>query len=191
MTWLASVLRSPQLGDRRLVDPSADPVPDPRWLERLATAEAAAYRRGLEDGRRLAVAETEAQLAATREALMGAMENLIQAVHRAREEQAEDSAARVLHLARRVAGRLPADPDELCARVRAVVALLDEPQLVVRVHPALAPPVAEALAGDARLDVRADPELAPGEARVEGMWSGADLCDEAVWAAVAEALDVG
>ena len=118
------------------------------------------------------------------------------AVHRVAEALHADAATRadeVVALARRLAGaildrELSEGGAALLDRVRAAVDVLDHGPFTVH----LAEVDAAVLDGHeaslpAGTDVAVDPRLAPGEARVTGHWSGADLTRDAMLDALLEA----
>ncbi len=95
-------------------------------------------------------------------------------------------------IAASVLGREPSDGGAaLAARLLDVLDAVDDEALTVTVAPAEAEIVATALAGTAGVEVRTDPRLAPGEARVAGRWASADLTRTALLAAVRDALLAG
>jgi len=119
----------------------------------------------------LAAAETGAQIAEARRSTIGGVVALAEAIAEA------------------VIGRTPHDGGHsTLARVEQALEHLEDRPLTIVVHPVDEELLARALEGRSGLAVRADGRLTPGEARLEGGWSHADLTREAAWAAVREAL---
>jgi flagellar assembly protein FliH len=155
----------------------------------VAAARAEAFREGEAAGRAAAV--DAADRAAT--AVVGALDGLHQEAVAQREEACRAVLELAVDLAGDVLGRTP--PDDALAvldRVRAVVAMLDDDPLEVRLHPEdhAALLAAEAAVGG-RLRLVADPQVVPGDARVTGTWGGAELTRRALLAAAADARAEG
>jgi flagellar biosynthesis/type III secretory pathway protein FliH len=78
--------------------------------------------------------------------------------------------------------------DAVVQRIRAALADIDDVGLVAHVHAGQADAVATALA-DQDLQVMPAEDVAPGDARLVGRWSVADLGQHQRWAAVQELFD--
>ena len=161
----------------------------------LAEARAKAYR----DGVAAAVAEAEARAAATLEGIAGGLQELarkLAAIEARLEAEAVEVAVAV---ARKLAPELIArEPlTEIAALARGCFAqLVNAPHVVVRVSDALHAPAREALEQTARMHgfegrlvVLGEPEIAPGDCRIE--WADGGIVREraATEAAVAEAVN--
>ena len=177
MTSLSSVLRQPVVALER----QAVAVPDPTDIDPVvrahveqATADAyeVGFREGMAAGRREAYAEAD-QLAVTiREAARDAAVRLAEA----RAARAGEVAELALAIAEQVIGHEPHDGGlVLVERLRAALEDLDDEPLRILVHPEDVAPVERGIVGARNVRVEADATLAPGEARVEGPWSRAEL----------------
>lgn len=186
---LSRVLRQPGLADAHAVlgpDPAAV---DPVVRESVEQASEAAFSRGYEagvaEGRRAALADSE-DLAAR---LTSGAREAATTLQAARAEHAGAVLDLALEIARAVLGREPHDGGAtLLERLRTVLTELDDAPLTVTVHPDDADAVARAVRDASELAVEADAGLRPGEARVRGPWSRAELTIDAALAAVREVL---
>lgn len=172
---------------RRLDAPAA--VLDQATKDLLGRAEAEAHARGRAEGQR------EAREAAER-AAQQATAAMVSAVDRVRgvlQEEAAERAQATVALARRLAEailghELQAGGSALVDRVVAAAAALDHGPFTVHVAG-----VDADLVGDHAAElppdttVAVDTRLAPGEARITGPWSAADLTHEAMLDALVEA----
>jgi flagellar assembly protein FliH len=157
---------------------------DPKLEAAAADAEARGYMRGLAEGRRHSEAEAEILAAQAQARLAGAMEDIAQAAgallgeldrHRAETEALALELATAL--ARRIAGdALSRDPMAAIAEAAAqsFQHLRGVPHLAVRLNDALVEPADELLRRmarergfDGRVVVLGDPEIAPGDVRLE------------------------
>lgn len=173
---------------RVLVGPSAvlDPATAAVLDRALAEATAAAYREGEAAGRLAAVEDARAAAARLHEALAGILAEL--------DERRREATRASLELARLAAcavlDRTP--PDDACAvleRVRAALDVLDEEPVQALVHPTDAPGLAAG--ADRRIEVVADPTVAPGDVRLRGRTCGAELTRAAMVEAALEVLGEG
>jgi flagellar assembly protein FliH len=164
-----------------------------------AQGEAAAHARGVQEGRAQAEAQVQARLADALNRLAAAATGMIGAADaqdEAREAQALDFA---LALARKIAGEaLAAHPVEAILETArsALQHLRGVPHLAVRVNDALVEETEGALKRlarergyEGRLIVLGDPDLPPGDARME--WADGGVVREraAIEAALRAALD--
>ena len=181
------VLRQAGVGDRpRLVGSGAEPTPDPELTALLQDAAAQGYERGREAGLREGRAAAASQVPA---AVAAAFDEGIRALHRWQQAHASDVVGLALEIARRVLEREPTEESTLLAdRIGTALAALDDGPLVVSVHPSDLEAATAGIAGRAGVSVSPDPSLRPGEARITGPWSKAELTRDAALAAVAEAL---
>jgi flagellar assembly protein FliH len=164
-----------------------DPALDAATRAVLEQAVAEAHARGVRDG--IAQATAAAGDAASR---------VVAAVQRAEASLRAVAAAADVELALAIAAavldREPADEGQvLLERVAEVLARLDDERVAVHLHPDDARDLAEhveraAAAAGLVVDLVPDPSIAPGEARLGGRWSRADLTRAGALAAVAELL---
>lgn len=185
---MSRLLHAPAVGDaaRRLDAPA--PVLDQATRELLARTEADAFARGRAEGERAAQQAT----AAAAERAAQAMADAVSAVAVQLRADATARAADVVDVARRLAEavldhELTAGGTALLDRVRAAVDVLDHGPFTVHVaatdHGLLAD---HGHALPAGTSVEVDDRLAPGEARITGPWSGADLTLDAVLGSLLE-----
>jgi flagellar assembly protein FliH len=165
----------------------------------MAEAEARGYRNGAAAGRMEVTAEAERRMAAALEHAASSFEQLAQgleAVEAKLEAEAVEVAAAV---ARKLAPALIAR--EPVAEIAALAAdcfrhLVNAPHVVVRLNEALADAarvqlgaIAERCSFDGRLIVLSEPDMAPGDCRVEWADGGTVRDRAAVEAAIAEAVE--
>ena len=164
----------------------------------LQQAEERAFAQGLAEGRRQAALEPEAQLAAAMRRLADAAVSLLAGLdaHQARLE--EEALAFAAALGRKLAGRaLAAQPSKAIAEAAraSFQHLRGVPHLVVRVNDALVDAVeaqVQRLSRDhgyeGRLVVMGEPEIAPGDGRIEWADGGVVREQARIEAAVEQAL---
>lgn len=185
---MSRLLHAPALGDaaRRLAAPA--PVLDQATRELLARVEADAFARGRAEGQRAAEQEAAAAADRVNRALADAVATVTERVR----ADAAARAAEVVTVARQLAEavldhELASGGRALLDRVQAAVDALDHGPFTIHVatvdHDLLADH-RHGLPDGAVLEV--DPRLAPGEARITGPWSGADLTLDAVLASLVE-----
>lgn len=183
---------------RRLVLPTLEAQPqvlgapdghlDEATQALLQEAAQEAYERGCRDG---AAVATEAAQAAT----VHVTEILQRLDGELRRTAAQVDVALAGQIAAAVLDREPADDTAaLLRKVEAALAALDDDPLTVHVNAGDVAPLAEALAAmgsahGAEIGVVADPSLAPGDARIAGRWSRADLTRRGAWDAVSTLLE--
>lgn len=189
---VASTVLGP--GPHRLAAVPRDEV-DPVVRELLDRATSDAYERGVLDGHRLGVAETEARAADGLEQLAAAIAAAAGSAAREVRAACDDVVESVFELALGMAAAIldhePTDGGAaVAARIRAALALMEEPAPVIEVATADEPFVAAALADLRTVSVEACPSLAPGEARIRGGWAAGDLTREAAFAAIRRELRV-
>jgi flagellar assembly protein FliH len=164
------------------------PVLDPATSVVLDEAVERARAEAFEEGRAAGRAENSADLGRAATAVTGAVDALRAELATTRTEATRAS----LELARRIAvavvdGTPPPEATEVLARVRDAIALLDDAPMRVQ----LSPGDADRLEGarlDGGVELIADPTLRPGEARIAGPCSGADLTRSALLDAAIELL---
>lgn len=167
---------------------------DPFTRSQVELASEHAYREGLAEGRRGAVADAEQQARATASRIVAALEQAVGAtveqVRALREQQALADVELARRIAEAVLGREPHDAGlALLARCQMALAAIDDRPLELRCNPDDAPVIAEGLDGRTHdLSVVEDASLATGEAVISGRWARAELTREAAWALVAQAL---
>lgn len=182
---MSRLLTAPALRSAAAPLRAPDPVHDPRVQAHVAEAERAAYARGLAEGRRDGAAA--AQCAA--DAVVSALAEARAEARALAAGSARDLTDLALAMARLVMEHTAAgDPVALEARVLAAAEQLDEPALRVSVSPADGAALAARLRDVSQLEVAEDGTLAPGEARLTGLWARADLTREAAWQAILAAV---
>jgi flagellar assembly protein FliH len=165
---------------------------------RLAEAEAAGYRKGFADSEAQQIAEVERRYAAALESIGRALDGLgsgLGAIEARLEAEAVDVAVQV---GRKLAGELTAR--EPLAELAALASecfrqLVSAPHVVVRVHDSLFDNARDRLEGlarargyDGRLVVLGEPEIAPGDCRIEWADGGVLRDSAAIEAAIAESV---
>ncbi len=183
---MSKVLRRPAVVGhaRRLEVPGPGAMPEEvRVLLEAERGEAfeQGRRAGLEEGRAAAAAEVGRLL----EQIRAALQEGLEALDRWRASEADRVVELALRIVRHVLGREPVETARLIERVREALAAIDDAPLELSVHPGQVEPLGEALS---EVTVRGDPSLAPGEARLVGPWSSADLTFEAACEVIREAL---
>jgi flagellar assembly protein FliH len=159
---------------------------------RLAEAESVGFRNGVA----AAKAEAEQRTAATLERLLAAFEKLAGSLSAVEARLAAETVTVAVAAARKLAPALIAR--EPLAEIVALAEdcfrhLVAAPHVVVRVNDALLEPAREALeaaarASDSRLVVLAEPDIAPGDCRIEWADGGVKRDRAAVEAAIDEAV---
>lgn len=185
---MTRLLRGPSTsaaGTRRLDTPA--PTLDETTRTLIADAEARGYDRGRSDG--AADAATAARQAADRAA--AAVTDAVAQLADHLAASADQQAATAVDVARTIAetllGRELTDGgDALLGRIRTAVTQLDHGPFTVHVstedHDHIS---AGSLGPD--VTVTPDPTMSPGDARIEGPWSGADLTVQTIVRQLAEA----
>lgn len=186
---MSRVLHRPGMAAAPRVVAPVEPALDPVLRELVDRAAAAAYERGLVDGRHAGREDGRRELADLGSALTRSIGELVAAVRAMKVEQAHGTVELATAIAAHVLDREPGDGAQaLLARIRAWLAEVDDRPLRVGVNPADAAVVAGALAGQDGVEVLPDPQLAVGEARLTGAWSAAELLRAARWEQVHAAL---
>ena len=179
-----------------------DPDAAPKNLAALQAAEERGHARGLAEGRKQAMAETDTQMAAAMRRLADAAVSLLAGMdaHHARLE--DEALAFGTALGRKLAGAaLASQPLEaIAAAARASFQhLRGVPHLVVRVNSALVESVdslvqrmARERGYEGRLVVMGEPDIAPGDGRIEwadgGIVREQEHIDQAVMRALSGAV---
>ncbi len=185
---MSSVLRRPSV----VAHPRRVDVPSPNALPAELVALLEAERRdafergraaGFEEGR-AAAADAAVQLLAE---VRAGLEEGIETLRRWRVEEAGRVVDLALRIVRHVLGREPVEASTVLARVRQALEAIDDAPLELTVHPDHVPALREAL-DPATVTLRGDASLAPGEARLRGPWSSADLTYDAACQAIGEVL---
>jgi flagellar biosynthesis/type III secretory pathway protein FliH len=187
---MTRLLSSPVIADaaHRIAPPT--PVLDDATRDLLARVEAEAYARGRVDGQQ----EAADAAAATADRVAGAVGHALSEVRGLIAALEDQRRVSTLDLARRIAtavlGTEPqGDGRALLERIDQAVAALDHGPFVVAVSPADHEVVAAAgLDVPSGSEITADPTLRPGEARITGPWSRADLTHATVVDIVAPLL---
>lgn len=170
---MAEVLRGAVVGGSTLVAPAPvwDPVTASAMTAEREAAEREGYARGVADGR----AEVAAEIARVGGALTAALDHLHAELAAQRDTATAVDLELVIGVVDAVLGAAPpAAAMTVLDRVREAAALLDDPNLEVRLNPADLAVIAGA-ALDPRLELVGDDTVGPGEAEVTGTWGRADL----------------
>lgn len=177
MTSLSSVLRQPTLAAERATVAVPDPFAiDPVVRASVERATTDAYERGFAEGMAAGRREAYNEAQELAELIRGAARDAAVRLAEARAARATEVVELALAIAEQVIGHEPHDGGmTLVERVRATLEQLDDEPLRVLVHPEDVSPVERGIVGARNVRVEADATLQPGEARVEGPWSRAEL----------------
>jgi flagellar biosynthesis/type III secretory pathway protein FliH len=155
----------------------------------LAAVEAGAYERGRQDGMRVGYELSMADQSTMTGAVQRAFDAALVEMRSCRAAEAAGIAALAMEIARAVVGSEPHDGGvALGARLREVLASVDDRPVHIAVHPGDTAILSGALADVDGLTLVADATLSPGEARVHGRWAEADVTRSAAWLAIQRAL---
>jgi flagellar assembly protein FliH len=175
-----------------------DPGGSAKHLAALQEAEQRGFAQGLAEGRRQASAEAQAQLAAAMRRLADGAASLLSGLAAQQAEIEEEALAFAAALGRKLAGKaLAAQPLEAIAEAARASFhhLRGVPHLVVRVNDALVDSVqaqVQRMSRDhgyeGRLVVIGEPDIAPGDARIEWADGGIVRDQSRIDAAVAQIL---
>jgi flagellar biosynthesis/type III secretory pathway protein FliH len=187
---LSRVLRQPVMGVDRLTVAVPDPVAlDPVVRARVEQATALAYEHGFNEG--MAAGRREAFTTAETIATMirDAAQDATAAMAAARQDRAAEVMQVALAISEQVLQREPHDGGMvLAAQLREALEQLDDAPLRVWVSPGDLD-VVRAAVDDARgVTIEPDEALQPGEARVRGPWSRAELGYGVAFDIIREAL---
>jgi flagellar assembly protein FliH len=159
---------------------------DAKRLAALNEAEAEGYRRGIEDGRRQAEAQIAARLADAVARLAAGSAQLIAGADADRAAMQEEGLALAMALGRKLAGEsLASQPLAAIGEVarQAFQHLRAVPHLVVRVNETLVDDVERLMKGlarergyEGRIVVMGEPDIPPGDARLE--WADGGMARE-------------
>jgi flagellar biosynthesis/type III secretory pathway protein FliH len=182
---LSRLLTHPQLGGTARELTAPEPALDPVVARMVEEAAAGGYRRGVEAGH----AEAAAASARTTAAVRAEVDRVVAELRATQLRETGELTRLACAIAEAVLGREPHDGGmTLLARVRDALHDLDDSPLELACHPDDVGFLEGGLADVAGLTLRADPGLAPGEARVTGPWSQAELTRAAAWEAIGEVL---
>jgi len=169
-------------------------VPDPTSIDPVVRASvdeatAVAYERGFADGmnagRREAYAEADELANVIRTASLDAAVRLAEA----RAARSFEVIELALTITEQILGREPHDGGlVLLDRLRSALENLDDEPLRIFCHPEDAPVIERGIVGARNVRVEPDDLLQPGEARVQGPWSQADLTFAGALEAIREVL---
>ncbi len=152
----------------------------------VAQAHTAGHLAGRAEGERAAMERAD-QLARSVALAVGEIEHVLE---RDRQAATGGIVELAVAIAETVIGRTPHDGGAaVVARIADALDHLDERPLTVRVAEDDLSAVRAAAEGLDDVVVQADASLSPGEARVSGAWSHADLTRAAAWAAIQRMLD--
>ncbi len=166
---------------------------------KLAEAEASGYRKGFAEAQVQALAETSRLTATSLEAIAGAFDRLDQALHSVEAKLEAEAVEVAVAVGRKLAAALIAR--EPFAEIAALASecfrqLVAAPHVVVRVNDALyaatrdkLDEILRASGFEGRLVVLAEPDLAPGDCRIEWADGGVNRDSAAAEKAIAEAVE--
>lgn len=180
------VLASPRIGGRRRLGGDRPPPPD--VAAALERARQDGYEAGFADGRAAAISEAQQAARHAAAGIEQAVTAARDAVATLADRDADELVGLALAIAEAVIGRTPHDGGAAVAdRVRDELARLDDDAVVVLTSDDDAALVREVVTtGGAQ--VRVDPSLHPGEARIAGRWAEVELTAEDAWQRVRQAL---
>lgn len=187
---LSRVLRQPVMGLDRLTVAVPDPIAlDPVVRARVEEATTVAYQHGFDEGmaagRREAFTSAETIAAMIRDAARDATA----AMAAARQDRAAEVIQVALAISEQVLQREPHDGGLILAeRLREALERLDDAPLRVRVSPGDLEVVRAAVDDVVGVTIEPDEALQPGEARVRGPWSRADLGYDVAFDIIREVL---
>lgn len=162
----------------------------PRFVDDEVTAliedaAAAAYARGHVDGRAQASAEADER----NQVLSAAIAGSVDRTHQLFMEHAGSLTEAAIEIAEHILGYAPHDDGVAVAgRVSEAIAMLDDRNLVVAVHPDDWSHVSQAAAGLQSVTVDTVSTLHPGEALIRGEWAEVDLTRDAALDALRQAV---
>ncbi len=149
-----------------------------------------AHAAGFAEGHAAGVDETNARLDRLAQAITLTITDVEERMEQARQSTAGGVVELATAIAEVVLGRTPHDDGAaLLRRVEEAMDLLDERPLVLSVSPDDLAVAEQAAAAIDDLTVEADASLQPGEARLRGGWSHADLTRAAAWESIRRHLD--
>lgn len=168
---------------------AVEPTRSARTEALIASERAAAYAEGVQAGLAEAAAAQRAQLEATVSDLRAVVEEQIVRLTVSRADHDRALLEEAAQIARYVVDLVDATAvDALVDRIRAALDELDDVDLVAHVAAAQVDAVSGALGGTGVRVVAAD-DVHPGDGRLIGRWSIADVGQQRRWDAVREALD--
>jgi flagellar biosynthesis/type III secretory pathway protein FliH len=147
-----------------------------------------AYRRGVDEGRRIAEEAFEASVPQIKAMLAAMLRDEARQMRQAVIEVAPDIVEIAFEIAQMVLGHAPHDDGAaLTERIVATLDEIDDDTLTIRVAPGDVA-VVQRVVPD-HVSVTGDANLVPGEAILDGRWAHADLTRGALLEAVREAFD--
>lgn len=151
----------------------------------LEAAVATARAEGYEEGRRIGRAEAER----VAHMLQGALADALHRVRMLRDEAVTEAVELGCLIADTILGEERFLSEErLAERIRDAIAGLDDPDLTVDLAPADLEALGQLLGGSMGADLRADPTVRPGEARIGGSWATAEITKRAALEVAQETL---
>lgn len=182
---MPSVLRNPDLSEtaHRLGTSAVDP--------RLTACLEEARRAGYDEGFTAGAGAGEAITRKAEAEALARIERAVAAATGALRAELSAFCPELTRLAVRIARRLVAEVPEavsagLSARIAAALDQIDDEDLVIHLHPDDAARLRTLTHRLDGLTVQPDPDLSPGDARITGRWSRADLTLATAWGIVEE-----
>ncbi|GEM_PF-1839717 len=166
------------------LDPRETLALNPELAEWVGRQIAEAHERGRAEGRAMAADRVD-QLGAAITMASARVSEFTDAERMAATNTVIELSERIATL---ILGRTPHDGGEaVLARVRRVLEDREDGPYTIEVNPDDLALVSAAITDDS-VTVRPDPRLGPGEARVHGSWSHADLTRSTIWEAIRGSL---
>ena len=189
---MSRLVRYATMGDSpvELTASNLDPLAAYGWdVQAFANAQHEAGRQdGMRIGYELAMADQHQLATIVQQAVAAAVVEM----QRVRSVDAQAVVVLALEIARTVLGHEPSDGGVAIARrVRDAMAVVDDRPLVLSAHPDDAQRLRDALSDVDGLDLVADASITPGDARLQGRWSSAEINRSAAWKAVERTLGQG
>lgn len=178
------------MGADRLTVAVPDPMAiDPVVRARVEEATSLAYERGFAEGMAAGRREAFASAETIADMIRGAAADASAAMEAARQDRAAEVVQVALAIAEQVMGREPHDGGiVLLQRLQDALERLDDAPLRVWVSPADLDVVRDGIGDVHGVVVEEDAALQPGEARVRGPWSRAELSYALAFDVIREAL---
>lgn len=154
----------------------------------MEAAAAEAYERGVQEGIQRGLAEATRRAEALVRPVQAALAAGVDELRRLRASEHREVLELAMTIARAVTADVPPGGQQLVDDVAAALDALDDAPLAITAHPQDCGVLEQGLTGRPGLTVGADARLAPGEVRIRGPWSVAEVGRAVTWSVVAEVL---
>ena len=179
------VIRNPSVSAPSAYSAQGRQFVDDATAELLDAVRAEAFEAGRREG--FAAGRSDMEGAVTR--VDAALRDAVRLLGELRANDIDQTIGVALEIAEFAVGQLPPDDGgALGARIRDAITNLDDEDIVVAIHPQDWDSVSGVVALPAGVTIQRDPSLRPGEARIGGRWSSADLTREAALQIAREVL---